>query len=169
MCVCVVVLCCVQVRQALACGNVMRFFRLYPTAPWLSRRLMDAGVKQLRYKLLCAMVRSHRPTAIGLPFLTRSLGFVEPEEQQQQQQLGGVTVDSSGRLLPGCSVERCVGDTEPCVDEQQGMAACLEWCKRHGAVFDQERGEQVVLCVAWTCEEGIVWQQQCRHKAISWI
>lgn len=141
-----------QVRQALASGNVLRFFRLYTSAPLLSRRLMDAAVKQLRYKVLCALVRTHKPTAIQLSFLTRSLGFVPPEQQQQQegstgaaadlqQQLGALTVDGGGSLLPGCSEQRCIGEYAPCADEQQGMAACLEWCKKHGAVFDQKRGE----------------------------
>lgn len=138
-----------QVRQALASGNVLRFFRLYTSAPLLSRRLMDAAVKQLRYKVLFALVRTHKPTVIQLDFLTRSLGFVPPEQQEGsagaaadlQQQLGALTVDGGGSLLPGCSEQRCIGEYAPCPDEQEGMAACLEWCKKHGAVFDQERGE----------------------------
>ena len=146
---------CLQVRAALASGNVMRFFRLYLAAPLLSRRLMDAAVGNLRFKLLCALVRSHRPTAVSLTFLTSSLGFTTPEQQEgggdgstaaalQQQRVaqGAPTVDASGQLLPGCSVPRCVGDHEPCVEGQQGVEACLEWCKRHGAVFDQEQGEE---------------------------
>jgi hypothetical protein len=138
----------VQVRQALANGNVLRFFRLYSSAPLLSRRLMDAAVKQLRYKSLCALVRSHKPTAIALPFLARSLGFTSQEEPAAagsaaglEVALGALTVDSSGSLLRGCSEQRCVGDYAPCADEAQALVACLEWCQQHGAVFDQTKGE----------------------------
>jgi hypothetical protein len=148
-----VVAVCLQVRQALANGNVLRFFRLYSSAPLLSRRLMDAAVKQLRFKALSALVRTHKPTAILLPFLTRSLGFAaQPQEPAAppaaagadatdiEAQLGALTVDSAGSLLPGCSEQRCVGDHMPSADEAEALVACLEWCKRHGAVFDQEAG-----------------------------
>jgi hypothetical protein len=156
---------CVQVRQALANGNVLRFFRLYSSAPLLSRRLMDAAVKQLRYKALCALVRSHKPTAIALPFLARSLGFTSQEEPAAaavsaaglEVALGALTVDSSGSLLRGCSEQRCVGDYAPCADEAQALVACLEWCQQHGAVFDQTKGEgnwtgrvvSIVLACRW--------------------
>lgn len=146
-------------RQALACGNVLRFFKLYSAAPLLSRRLMDAGVKQLRYKALCALVRTHKPTALPLPFISTALGFTSTTSTAGGGGSGGsvsgvggvdaagagVTVDSAGVLLPGCSEQRCVGEYAPAGDVQEGLAACLQWCKRHGAVFDQETGENRVL------------------------
>lgn len=116
---------------------------------------MDAAVKQLRFKALSALVRTHKPTAILLPFLTRSLGFAAQPQQPDaaaaaaeamdiEVQLGALTVDSAGSLLPGCSEQRCVGDYMPNADEAEALDACLEWCKRHGAAFDQETGEPVL-------------------------
>jgi hypothetical protein len=170
------------VRQALACGNVRAFFRLYLTAPRLGRRLMDAAVKQLRFVALSKLVRAHKPTLLPLPFLASVLGFVAAAPDAAapaaapaaaaaagavvdgdtdmsrdgdgtaaaaasaapvpalQAQLGALTVDDSGALLPGCSEERCAGDFTPSFDVSQGLAACLEWCKQHGAMFDQETG-----------------------------
>jgi hypothetical protein len=149
-----------QVRQALACGNVLRFFSLYATAPRLSRRLMDAGISNLRFKALRALVRTHKPTALPLTFLATSLGFLAQDqaaaaaaaagggasggcypEGSIDLQLGALTLDGSGALLPGCSEGRCLGECAPCSDTQQGLTACLEWCVKHGAVFDTQSGE----------------------------
>lgn len=151
-------------RQALANGNVLRFFALYACAPRLSRRLMDAAVNNLRFKALSALVRTHKPTVILLPFLARALGFLAlpaqgpaaaagggdgdedamdvDEAQQVEPQLGALTVDDAGSLLPGCSEQRCLGYHMPSLAEPEALAACLEWCKRHGAVLDQETGEE---------------------------
>lgn len=60
----------------------------------------------------------------------------------EAQQLGALTVDDAGSLLPGCSEQRCLGDHMPSLAEPEALAACLEWCKRHGAVLDQETGEE---------------------------
>jgi hypothetical protein len=156
-----------QVRQALACGNVLRFFALYASAPRLSRRLMDAGVANLRFKALRALVRTHKPTALPLTFLATSLGFLAQDqaaaaaaggggctaaaagggggghqaEGSIDGQLGALMLDGAGALLPGCSEARCLGECAPCGDQQQGLAACLEWCIKHGAVFEAQSGE----------------------------
>lgn len=166
-----------QVRQALANGNVLRFFALYASAPRLSRRLMDAAVNNLRFKALSALVRTHKPTVILLPFLARALGFLaQPpaqasaaaggggeggeddmdvdEAQQQQQvdaQLGALTVDGAGSLLPGCSEQRCLGNHMPSPAEPEALAACLEWCKLHGAAFDQETDLPAAALVTKEC------------------
>lgn len=146
-----------QVRQALASSNVARFFKLYACAPRLSRCLMDVAVKQLRWRALNTLVRAHKPGPLPLPFLTKALGFMLPPEDEQQQQVdepgsgsGGVlpmtrqlaalTVDEAGRLLPGCSERSCSGDNAALQELPDALAACLEWCKQHGAVFDSEAG-----------------------------
>jgi hypothetical protein len=148
-----------QVRQALASSNVSRFFKLYACAPRLSRCLMDVAVKQLRWRALNTLVRAHKPGTVPLPFLAKALGFVLPplEEEQQQQagdagsgsgagvfrmtrQLAALTVDEAGKLLPGCSERSCSGENAPSEQLGEAMLACLEWCKRHGAVFDSEAG-----------------------------
>jgi hypothetical protein len=151
------------VRQALACGNVRAFFRLYLTAPRLGRRLMDAAVKQLRFVALSKLVRAHKPTLLPLPFLASVLGFVAaapdaaaPAAAPAAAAAAGAVVDgdtdmsrdgdgtaaaaASAAPVPGCSEERCAGDFTPSFDVSQGLAACLEWCKQHGAMFDQETG-----------------------------
>ncbi|KAF6251614.1 SAC3/GANP/Nin1/mts3/eIF-3 p25 family-domain-containing protein [Scenedesmus sp. NREL 46B-D3] len=144
-----------QVRQALAGSNVSRFFKLYACAPRLSRCLMDVAVKQLRWRALNTLVRAHKPGVVPLPFLARALGFVLPPEEQPQQpqqqqdaggsgsgvfrmtrQLAALTVDGAGQLLPGCSERSCTGENAPLQDLAGALVACLEWCKRHGAVFD---------------------------------
>ncbi|WIA11963.1 hypothetical protein OEZ85_012045 [Tetradesmus obliquus] len=144
-----------QVRQALASSNVARFFKLYACAPRLSRCLMDVAVKQLRWRALNTLVRAHKPGPLRLPFLTKALGFMLPPEDEQQQQadepgsgsggvlpmtrqLAALTVDEAGRLLPGCSERSCSGDNAPLEELPDALAACLEWCKQHGAVFDSE-------------------------------
>eukprot|EP00878_Enallax_costatus_P001952 GHUV01002116.1.p1 GENE.GHUV01002116.1~~GHUV01002116.1.p1 ORF type:complete len:870 (+),score=280.77 GHUV01002116.1:553-3162(+) len=153
-----------QVRGALASSNVSRFFQLYLRAPRLGRCLMDLAVKQLRWKALNTLVRAHKPGTIALPFLASTLGFSVPESQTgaiagdsqspsaaQQQgpkrasptqqlrvQLAALTIDEQGKLLPGCSEGSCTGENGPAVDSEQGLLACLEWCKKHGAVFDSE-------------------------------
>jgi hypothetical protein len=150
-----------QVRQALASSNVSRFFKLYACAPRLSRCLMDVAVKQLRWRALNTLVRAHKPGPLPLSFLVKALGFMLPpedSEQQQQQagasgsgsssvgvfrmtrQLAALTVDEAGKLLPGCSERSCSGENAPFEELQDGLAACLEWCKQHGAVFDSEAG-----------------------------
>jgi hypothetical protein len=146
------------VRQALASSNVSRFFKLYACAPRLSRCLMDVAVKQLRWRALNTLVRAHKPGTVPLPFLAKALGFVLPpeEEGQQQQQAGdagsgsgvfrmtrqlaALTVDEAGKLLPGCSERSCSGENAPSEQLGEAMVLCLEWCKRHGAVFDSEAG-----------------------------
>lgn len=158
--------CCLalQVRQALASSNVTRFFRLYACAPRLGRCLMDVAVKQLRWKGLNTLVRAHKPGTLPLPFLATTLGFLlspEEEEEQQEQrqppraspgvfrltrQLAALTVDESGTLLPGCSERSCTGDNATAVTHEEGLQACLEWCKRHGAVFDSEAGKWMRCC-----------------------
>jgi hypothetical protein len=61
------------------------------------------------------------------------------------QQLAGLTIDEHGQLLPGCGEGSCLGDHAPATDQQQGLAACLEWAEAHGAVVDQKTGEEARL------------------------
>jgi hypothetical protein len=129
---------------------------------------MDVAVKQLRWRALNTLVRAHKPGSVPLPFLTKALGFMLPPEDEQQQQasdsssgssggmfrmtrqLAALTVDEAGQLLPGCSERSCSGENAPREEESDALAACLEWCKQHGAVFDSEAGG----CAA----DGAGWQ-----------
>eukprot|EP00775_Hariotina_reticulata_P005259 gene5259-5494_t len=141
-----------QVRAALFTSDASRFFQLYAAAPRLSRRLMDVAVKAVRWQALNTLVRAHKPGPVPLMFLATNLGFLPKPVAHQPgaggaaagdasgavvQQLAALTVDERGQLLPGCSERSCLGDHAPAADQQQGLAACLEWAEAHGAVVDQ--------------------------------
>lgn len=133
---------------------------------------MDLAVKQLRWKALNTLVRAHKPGTIALPFLASTLGFLVPNSQaealtaaevdipsptaaqqpdggsptqQLRVQLAALTIDDQGKLLPGCSERSCTGENGPAVDHEQGLLACLEWCQKHGSVFDNEAGACLVI------------------------
>eukprot|EP00879_Flechtneria_rotunda_P000971 GHRR01001104.1.p1 GENE.GHRR01001104.1~~GHRR01001104.1.p1 ORF type:complete len:841 (+),score=348.67 GHRR01001104.1:396-2918(+) len=129
-----------QVRQALASANVSRFFRLYASAPRLGRRLMDEAVRPLRWKALNTLVRAHKPGLLPLTFLAPVLGFVQQDNMglAAGAPAAGVTVNDAGQLLPGCAEVSCAGDNGPAAYQQEGLQACLAWCKQHGAMFDDE-------------------------------
>lgn len=69
-----------------------------------------------------------------------SRGSPGARAQQLAVQLAALTIDDQGKLLPGCSDRSCSGENAPAQDRQEGLQACLEWCQRHGAVFDSEEG-----------------------------
>jgi hypothetical protein len=140
------------VREALSTCKYKRFFELYRTCPHLGRALLDVAAGPLRWKAFNVLVRSHKPTNLPLQFLSTMLGFYLPpqalaaaaegavgtSEAAIVQQLGSLAV---GGPAPGCSSIGFVGDCACSEDQQQGMAAALEWAKAHGAVFDKEEGE----------------------------
>lgn len=160
-----------QVRAALFTSDASRFFQLYAAAPRLSRRLMDVAVKAVRWQALNTLVRAHKPGPVPLMFLATNLGFLPKPVGHQPggsgaaagdasgavvQQLAALTVDEQGQLLPGCSERSCLGDHAPAADQQQGLAACLEWAEAHGAMLDQTAGEQQCCCLVQVRRPGAV-------------
>lgn len=77
-----------------------------------------------------------------------SRGSPSAAVRQLRVQLAALTVDEQGKLLSGCSEHSCSGENTPASDQQEGLQACVDWCKRHGADFDHEAGETSAGVVA---------------------
>ena len=65
-----------KVREAVAVGDYLAFFRLHKDVPNLGKYLMDRIAPTMRYRALQRMAKAYRPS-VDLSFCLQNLGFVE--------------------------------------------------------------------------------------------
>jgi hypothetical protein len=129
-----------QVREAVLSHNYAAFFRLYATAPHCGRAILDHLASSMRWAALNAFVRACDPP-VPVPPLAAMLGFVpQPSSQdgpasEQPGPLPQVAAGGAGGSgpLPGCRFSRLEGEAAPAATAEQGVAACADWLREHGA------------------------------------
>ncbi|XP_062086013.1 SAC3 family protein A-like isoform X4 [Humulus lupulus] len=121
------------VRAAVTSGNYVMFFRLFKTAPNLNTCLMDLYVEKMRFKAVCCISRSYRPT-LHVSYIAQVLGFSSGASDNDEK-------DSDG--LEECIEWLKAHDTSPIADnngEMQLNAEGWEWRRQRTAVSRVQQG-----------------------------
>ncbi|XP_062086000.1 SAC3 family protein A-like isoform X3 [Humulus lupulus] len=122
-----------RVRAAVTSGNYVMFFRLFKTAPNLNTCLMDLYVEKMRFKAVCCISRSYRPT-LHVSYIAQVLGFSSGASDNDEK-------DSDG--LEECIEWLKAHDTSPIADnngEMQLNAEGWEWRRQRTAVSRVQQG-----------------------------
>eukprot|EP01025_Chloroclados_australasicus_P031851 TRINITY_DN3225_c0_g3_i1.p1 TRINITY_DN3225_c0_g3~~TRINITY_DN3225_c0_g3_i1.p1 ORF type:complete len:863 (-),score=108.51 TRINITY_DN3225_c0_g3_i1:1221-3809(-) len=134
-----------EVRKAYAAKDYVRFFKLYRQCPGgLGCHLMDVKVEQMRFDACDLLVKSHKPSAISVLWMSQQLGFVEDDVQPMEEDDSDENrqVLQSSDPLPGCSeaVSKKLG-----MPKEEGVLQCMEWLQLCGATLTTDSTGNIVI------------------------
>ncbi|KAF5831238.1 SAC3/GANP/Nin1/mts3/eIF-3 p25 family-domain-containing protein [Dunaliella salina] len=132
-------------RAAAASCNFSAFFRLYVTAPALGRALLDVIAPKLRWAALNMLVKAYK-TNLPVSFVAGVMGFCPQEDGSKSS-----AEQQREEPLPGCRHTVYVGRAAPAANVEEGVAACVQWLKAHGAVVEEPEGAEPQLDVKASC------------------